>query len=287
MDCEKFNLKEAACLGIAGNFTGHLEQAGEAAGFAGIKAADKNAPKGIFPTYIPGPAGSVPGYLTVFPFDSDRIVFPRGEQNLQIEPECALVCTVRWNGAKAAELVPVLFGASNDCSVRGSGAEKISMKKNWGPSSKGISRNLIPVGVFESGGTISGYRIASFLVRHNEVSAYGEDSPVSGYSCIYKNLLDWTVGQLNSQQDEGPLENVGAYLNDAGRPQKIVLSIGSTRYTEFGQRTFLQDGDAAVVVLYQERKYSPDDIAAMVQDGTVALDKENSVLWQSVRAGAF
>lgn len=161
------------------------------------------------------------------------------------------------------------------------------MKKNWGPSSKGISRNLIPVGAFESGGTISGYRIASFLVRHNEVSAYGEDSPVSGYSCIYKNLLDWTVGQLNSQQDEGPLENVGAYLNDAGRPQKIVLSIGSTRYTEFGQRTFLQDGDAAVVVLYQERKYSPDDIAAMVQDGTVALDKENSVLWQSVRAGAF
>lgn len=275
-------LKKAACFGVAGNFTGHLEQAGEAGCFAGITAADENAPKGIFPTYIPNADGSVPGYLAVFPFDTDKIVFPRGEQKIQIEPECAVVFGVTWNGSKVAHITPEWFGASNDCSIRKEGAKKISMKKNWGRSSKGISENLIPVDAFESGGIIDGYRIASFLVRRNEVFAYGEDSPVRGYSYMYKRLADWTVEKLNSQQDEGPLENVGAYLNAAGRPEKIVLSIGATRYTEFGEHTFLQDGDESVVVLYQEDRYAPQSIAAMVADRTVSHDKSNSVLRQKI-----
>ena len=39
-------------FGVAGNFAGHLEQAGEAVDFTNVESAG-NAPKGIFPWYVP------------------------------------------------------------------------------------------------------------------------------------------------------------------------------------------------------------------------------------------
>lgn len=35
-----------------------------------------------------------------------------------------------------------------------------------------------------------------------------------------------------------------------------MVSVGATRYTEYGEKNFLQDGDLAVVVVYPEDKYS-------------------------------
>ena len=126
---EKINLKECACFGVAGNFTGHLEQAGEAADFKNVKTAENNAPKALFPTYIPGNDGTTPEFLHVFPFSSESIIFPKGEEKLQIEPECAVLFKVKWLEGKALSLSPVAFGASNDCSIRKEGAKKISLKK--------------------------------------------------------------------------------------------------------------------------------------------------------------
>lgn len=45
--------KTIPSFGVAGNFTGHLEQAGEARDFVNMKTKDVNAPKAIFPTYLP------------------------------------------------------------------------------------------------------------------------------------------------------------------------------------------------------------------------------------------
>ena len=95
-----YNLEEMATFGVAGNFTGHLEQAGEAKDFTNIKTKEENAPKAIFPTYIPSENNLVPEYLKSFPFDSDKIIFPKNEENLQIEPECAIICDVIWNDDK-------------------------------------------------------------------------------------------------------------------------------------------------------------------------------------------
>ena len=50
---QKNYLTDAACFGVAGNFTGHLEQAGEAENFKALKIADAAAPKALFPTYVP------------------------------------------------------------------------------------------------------------------------------------------------------------------------------------------------------------------------------------------
>ncbi|MBR6834629.1 MAG: hypothetical protein IKM72_01320, partial [Oscillospiraceae bacterium] len=68
-------------------------------------------------------------------------------------------------------------------------------------------------------------------------------------------------------------ENINAYLNAAGRPERILVSIGATRYTEFGKTNFLTYGDHSVVVLYPASEYSSDEIEKMVLEND--LEKED------------
>lgn len=330
----QFDLKNMATFGVAGNFTGHLEQAGEARDFVAVKVTDAKAPKAIFPTYIPEHGG--PAFLNVFPFDEDKIIFPVGEEKLQIEPECAIVCQAEWgevnqngavvngssegnpNGAavnggsevnqscaavnsgsevnqnstavnsgtagnrRLLRLTPVAFGASNDCSIRKEGAKKISEKKNWGVASKGFSSHLLPIDTFSASGILNRYRIASFLVRDGQVHPYGEDSAVRDYSYVYEKLLEWMLDKFNNQQNEGPAEHIIDYLNQCGCPKQIMVSIGATRYTDFGEHNFLQNGDRSVVVLYPEDKYTAEKIAAKVGAGSVQ-EEDISILDQTVQ----
>lgn len=302
-----FFSKEIPSFGVAGNFTGHLEQAGEARDFTNIKAAEANAPKALFPTYLPGGEVSknaqvstggdgaladfnsvTPEFLHLFPFSSDKIIFPKNEEKLQIEPECAILCDLVWNGDEIVKVIPKTFAASNDCSIRKEGAKKISMKKNWGPSSKGLSENQIEITgpetdghSFTKDGILNNYRIASFLVRDGIVNDYGEDSAVRDYSYVYEKLLLWITEKLNNQKDEGPAENIHSYLVESGKPAQVMVSIGATRYTDFGEHNFLADGDRAVVVLYPEAKYSHSQISEMVRTKDYS-DSEVSVLDQVI-----
>ncbi len=278
-----FDLHNIPTFGIAGNFTGHLEQAGEARDFTNVQVAEANAPKAVFPTYLPGAEGAegVPDFLGTFPFHESQIVFPEGVEKLQIEPECAIVLDVVWEDGQVVELKPLAFGASNDCSIRKEGVRKISQKKNWGACSKGFAEKRLPIDRFAKGGVLDNYRIASFLVRDGQVHAYGEDSAVSDYSYMYEKLLAWTVDKLNHQQDAGPAEPIHAYLQAIGYPSRIMISIGATRYTEYGEHNFLQSGDEAVVVLYPGDRYTKEQIAELVAQGDV--EKEDvSLLRQTV-----
>ncbi|MCI7577390.1 MAG: DUF5718 family protein [Spirochaetia bacterium] len=260
----KIELNEMPCFGVAGNFTGHLEQAGEAVDFANVVTKEENAPKAMFPTYIPGNSAEVPEFLHTFPFECGKIIFPANEQKLQIEPECAIICCLEWNGENVVSVKPVAFGASNDCSIRKEGAKKISLKKNWGKASKGLSENLIAIDRFTEGGILDSYRIASFLVRDGNANVYGEDSPVKGYSYIYEKLIEWCLEKFNGQKNEGPAEDIHTYLIECGRPENAMISIGATRYTDYGEHNFLADGDEAVVVVYPDN-YSAEEIKKMVE----------------------
>ena len=278
----KLDLKNTATFGVAGNFTGHLEQAGEASDFVNVKVYDASAPKAIFPTYIPGKSEQIPEFLSVFPFDSETILYPEDQKKLQIEPECAILFNAQWSGEKLTALHPVAFGASNDCSIRREGAKKISLKKNWGKCSKGFSSNAIPLSSFDSSSILNDYRIASFLVREGRTYAYGEDSAVRDYSYIYDKLMTWMLDKFNNQKNEGPAEEIGKYLNAAGRPEQILVSIGATRYTEFGETNFLTYGDHSVVVLYPESSYTREQIAKMVSGNDLQYN-DISVLYQTVK----
>ena len=267
---QKIDLTDAACFGVAGNFTGHLEQAGEAESFKALKIADAAAPKALFPTYVPtgnNPQGAdgakaVPSFLNVFPFDAKKIVFPKGEQKVQIEPEMAIVFEAQWREEKLVSLEPRFFGASNDVSIRKEGELKISVKKNWGPSSKGFSEQAIKVepGIFDR------YRIASYLLRGGKLFEYGENSPVNGYSYFGKKLNDWLLDKFNNQEDLGPAEDIHSYLKAAGFPTKIFVSVGATRYSDFGKENFLQGGDDSIVALYPD-SYSKEDLEKMILGG--------------------
>lgn len=275
-----YNLQNIPYFGIAGNFTGHLEQAGEAVDFEKVVTKEANAPKAIFPTFIPGESNLVPAFLHTYPFDAEKIIYPQGEDKLQIEPECALICKIKWDGNTLSEITPLAFGASNDCSIRKEGAKKISLKKNWGKASKGLSNNLIKIDDFSEKGILGHYRIASFLVRDGKAFEYGENSPVSGYSYIYKKLLDWCIEKFNTQKDEDPAEDIHLYLKECGKPSHLMISIGATRYTDFGEHNFLKNEDVSVVVLYPDN-YSPDEIIKMVESDNFA-DEKISVLRQKI-----
>ncbi|WP_295021541.1 DUF5718 family protein [Sulfurimonas sp.] len=268
-------------LGIAGNFALHLAQAGELEDFKNIITEDEAAPKGMFPFYLPKIVSGAKEILNTYPISSSTIELPDNTTNVQAEPEVGVVCELEYANNQLIKVTPTHFGAYNDCSIRVAGASKISDKKNWGANSKGISENLITIDKFSDGGVMDSYSICSFLRRDGEFHAYGEDVELNGYSYFYEKLTDWIVNQINTQVDFGPLEYLSEYIKECDYPKKAVISIGATRYTPYGEKTFLKSNDEVFVVLYDRSKIDSCDILKKLGSGS--YDNANmSVLKQQV-----
>ena len=262
------DLKSIIGLGVAGNFTGHLEQAGEAEDFANIKVQDEKAPKGLFPFYSNSKTGK---FIEIYPLSSSKISRPPKGESLQIEPEVALICEISYNKGQVIDLKPKKFTAFNDCTIRKPGAKKISEKKNWGKNSKGISLTHIDIDGFSRGGVMDTYRLACYLKRDNELHEYGIDSPLIGYSYFYEKLLNWIVFKMNTQNDEGPLESIAMHLKESGYPVNAVIAIGSTRYTEFGESTFLDVGDESFIIIYDSKLHTRRSVEKLIQDSNYTV----------------
>ena len=248
-------------LGVAGNFAGHLEQAGEADDFKDLVIEDSAAPKGVFPFYVPAKGrGEHDHFLHVCPISAVRIRLGADDEKHQIEPEVSLLCDLVYQNGRISQIVPREARAHNDCSIRREGAKKISEKKNWGRETKGTADQSIAIDRFETGGVLDDYRIACYLLRDGELTEYGVDSSVASYSYMYGQLLEWLVGRLNDQVDEGPLENISDWLAAAGQPDQALISIGATRYTEFGESTFLARGDCVIVAVYDGNRFDTAEI---------------------------
>ncbi|WP_286275980.1 DUF5718 family protein [Mycobacterium antarcticum] len=239
-------------FGVAGNFAGHLEQAGEAADFVNVtNEGTGEAPKGIFPWYAPGSDT----FLGDYPLSHDSILLPDSDTplNLQIEPEVGLACHVTWQGDTVVSLRPFALGAFNDCSIRRPGAPKISHKKNWGAASKGVAAQFFDIGDLTPDGPTATLRLVCHLrTADGSEHEYGVDSPLLGYSYYGEVLLDWITERLANQKGsaETPLEDVGALMVASGHPSEVLIGIGATRYTELGESTFLRPGDEAIVRVY-------------------------------------
>ena len=273
------DLTQVIGLGVAGNFAGHLEQAGEANDFKNVEVKESSQPKAIFPFYVPANGDS---FLNTFPLSHNSIALPDSNSKVQIEPEIALYCKIHYENNNVARLEPLKFGAYNDCSIRRPNAKKISEKKNWGANTKGISSNLIDLDHFSEGGIMDHYRIACFLKRDGEYINYGIDSAAKSYSYFHEKLLEWIADRMNHQADEGPMNAIADLLAKANHPQYALIGIGATRYTEFGEQNFLKAGDQSVVVVYNGAAYSADTIVEVLEKGII--DNNNlSVLAQTVR----
>jgi len=266
-------------FGIAGNFAHHLDQAGEANDFINVKVDEENAPKGIFPFYVPNDKS----YRGVYPLNSDTIIHPRIENgNLHMEPEVGIICEIIYDENNiVTNIIPKKFGAYNDCSIRKESAKKISEKKNWGKNTKGFSTQLIDIDKFSNGGIMDNYYIASFLKRDGEFYEYGKDSAVLTYNYFYDKLIKWIIEKLNTQKDFGPLENLKEHLKTAKYPKEMIISIGATSYTPFGENGFLEIGDEIFVVVYNKNDYNYDEIKNSIKNKNLHL-KNSSVLYQKV-----
>ena len=252
-------------FGVAGNFAGHLEQAGEDADFVNV-SSEGSAPKGIFPWYAPG----TDSFLSEFPLSTDAVVLPNqtdGPLNLQIEPEVGLACQVVWDGDTVVTLRPFALGAFNDCSIRRPGAPKISHKKNWGPASKGVAPTFFEISDLTPDGPTAKLRLVCYLHSDGEEHAYGVDSPLIGYSYYGEVLLDWIVERLANQKGspDTPLEDVGALMVASGHPENVLIGIGATRYTPLGESTFLKPGDRAIVRVYDTESDAASELSQLVR----------------------
>lgn len=253
-------------LGVAGNFAGHLEQAGEAADFLQVKTEEAIQPKAIFPFYVPSERlSSTEQFLSTYPLSHDTIAFPQDADNLQIEPEVALICEIHYQDGQVSKLKPTHFAAYNDCSIRRPNARKICEKKNWGENSKGISATQIALDKFEQGGVLDNYHIACFHKRNGVLNTYGEDSPAASYSYFHQKLLNWIIDKMNHQPDQGPMNHIAELIKQSHQPAHAIISIGATRYTPFGETNFLQVGDTSIVVVYDATKYTHNQIVEMAE----------------------
>lgn len=251
-------------LGVAGNFAGHLEQAGEAADFVGIAAAE-HTPKGMFPIFVPGWSHR----LGVWPCSSDRLILPPEPVDVQPEPEIALRCRLEYAGdGRVIRIEPYAFAAADDTSLRRP-APKTHEKKNWGPHSKGLSCGWIAIDRFDAEGVMARFRLVGFLVRGDAVHRYGEDSALADYMTKDERLIAWMLDRLQHQQDEGPLDDLPALVKLARLPNQAIVFIGATRYTAFGETTYVQPDDEVVVVAYDSELHELADVRDAVAHHTL------------------
>lgn len=228
-------LKKIPIFGIAGNFTEHLSQAGEDADFVNVVTKEKNAPKGVFPIYLP----NFNSFLATFPLSSSMLEADFSSPiNCHLEPEVCVMFNITYQKNKIANLQPIAFTAFNDCSIRRPNANKISHKKNWGENCSGIAQFWQPINSLQQNNELDNYSIVSYLKRNNEYIPYGMNSPVTGYQYFHQKLLNWLIDTFNNQKDEGPLEDICDYLTTLQQPSQAIISLGATRYTSFGEKGF-------------------------------------------------
>jgi hypothetical protein len=260
------DLRDTFGFGVAGNFAGHLEQAGEATDFVNV-AAEPERPKGIFPWYVPGSDT----FLGAFPLSSDTLTVPDpavAPGNIQVEPELAVAFDVSHDGAgNIVSLQPRWVAAFDDCSLRRPNARRISEKKNWGAGSKGLAARGWAIGDLDPAGAVASLRLACFLRRGEETHAYGVDSAIPTYTLFGDGLIEWLVDRLRHQRgaEDTPLEDVGALL-DASGASRVVVGVGATRYEPYGETTFVEAGDEAIVVVYDSDVHTPADVATFVAE---------------------
>ncbi|WP_029934895.1 DUF5718 family protein [Thiomicrospira pelophila] len=280
MQLQPDELQNLPVFGIAGNFADHLNQAGEASDFVNVKTEEQQAPKGIFPIYIPGDSS----FLGVYPLCNLAIRADFSKPiKLQAEPEISVLFELDYDGKQVSRAHARAFSAFNDCSLRWPAA-KISQKKNWGTACTGLSEQWLEIDQFSSGGVLDHYHLACFIKRDAQVYEYGIDSPAISYSYFYQKLADWVVKTLNQQKDYGPLEDLPALFAQMNYPKEMILTLGATRYTEFGESHYLEPGDKIGVFVYDPQQIKLEQIRqAFARDDNFS-DFSGSALVQTIEA---
>lgn len=271
-------------MGIAGNTPGHLAQVGEQAEFSTIRTENPDDPKCLFPVYTPGTQQRP---SSPFPLSSTQLLLPQSAAPVQLEPELALICQVHYQAGLPVQLHPQAATAYNDCTIRMPyRQEKISLRKNWGRSSKGIAQDWLRLDGFSPGGILDQYLLCAYLQHENGLQCCALDTAVKDYALFHQQLLDWIIRQIRIQPDLDNQECIAEHLASAGFPQYLIVSLGAIPYTDYGQRTFLAAGDITHVILYHPRHYTPAGIESLIQQQQLQRQPHLIALSQRVEPAA-
>ena len=130
-------------------------------------------------------------------------------------------------------LEPESMTLFNDATYRNAVVDKLAQKKNWGAGSKGVANKVIPLAEFSKSAELDKYRFCSFHSRNGEWNLCCKDVSLGDYSYCYEQLISWLVSQCNAQANEGALHSIQELLAQAGFPDRILISLGSSRYTPY------------------------------------------------------
>ena len=221
----------------------------------------KQTPQALVPIYTP-PKKDINSFLEVFPFSHSKLQIPSIYDNIKIEPELVLECDIKYYNKKVHYIIPKRFTVINNSTLHRLSAHKISHNKNWGENSKGIAKKWLDISEFEKGGSLANYNLVSFIKRNGSIEQYTVDTKLESYPYLFENLINWTAKQIKEQKDILSLDNITNLIQQAGNPDKFLISIGSTLVTSIGDKVFLEDRDEVFIVLYDRTKYRKESIKA-------------------------
>lgn len=264
-------------LGIAGNSAGHLQQTGEIKGLCTNDDAAK--PQALFPFFV---VNAKEDNLSCMPYSTNQLRLPKEPDALvQMEAELALKLAVVY-GAEGdiKQLTAISMTVVNDATYRNAKVCKLAEKKNWGLATKGIAEHEIVIDKFKDGGELDHFRLCGFHQSNGQWQLCGQDTGITEYTYFYQELLQWILKQIHQQQDKGVLHNIQNLLSQANYPEQILISIGATRYSDYGEKHHLSFGDQLVVALYDSRSYHFQELFSLLkQTGSLQLYEKNKIIF--------
>jgi len=222
------------CLGIIGNFSGHLSGAED--------VAEHDLPNGIFVIHCDHPETLS---------SSPSALYPPAGSRVDIEPEFVLRCKVSYEDGKVSAMMATQITIGNDFTIRElEGSDKISQRKAWGEKSKGINQKWWDVLRLSPDNYGENLKLVSYIERDGKMHLATPTVDCTELKVFYCHLMAWMTDRINHQEDDGMYEAILPTLAEQGYPTDLILYTGAPNYTQWGEENFVQKGDKVHIAAY-------------------------------------
>lgn len=243
------------CLGIIGNFSGHLSGA--------EKVEESQLPTGLF---------AINGLNEDLVTAGDSIRFPNKGSNIQAEPEFVLKFDVAYDNGLVTTITPKAITVGNDMTIRKlEGATKIDARKAWDKECKGLASHWWDVSDLNEYN--ENFKLVSVVKRDGEYKNYTPIAAPSELKIFYQEMCDWMVDTLNNQKSEGICSNMLESLKEADFPEEIIVFCGAPNYTDWGTHNFIQPEDEIFIAMVNTQKAELQNVVSQIQMGNVINDE--------------
>lgn len=242
------------CIGIIGNFFGHLS--------AAERVEEHPYPNGIFVIHREHAETLSTG---------DQAMYPPAGSHVDIEPEFVVRFRVEYADGKVSNLHPLQLTIGNDFTIRKlDGSEKISQRKAWGEKSKGINQYWWDIKGFTPEDYGQELKLVSYIERDGKMYCATPLVDCTEMKLFHQELIDWMVAQINGQKNENMYEPILPVVEEQGYPEELILFTGAPNYSDWGEENFIERGDNVHIVAFNEDKISQEEVESRFIDGSLS-----------------